>query len=68
MPDITMCMGGKCPEKEKCWRHNAKPDQYWQSYFSEVPYEKYGSCDHFYPDRRFVRDGYKELQWRDGGE
>jgi hypothetical protein len=56
MPDIAMYNGGKCPQKDKCRRFTAKPDKYWQSYFSKVPYEKYGHCDHYWPDRRFVKE------------
>jgi len=56
MPDITMCMGNKCPEKKTCYRCTATPDKYWQSYFSEVPFEKYGKCDHYMPDWRVVKE------------
>ena len=40
MPDITMCHGFECPVKEKCKRFSAKPDEHWQAYFLEPPYEK----------------------------
>ncbi len=49
MADITMCMGGKCPRKDKCWRYKAPRDEYWQSFFHEVPYEKYCECSHYWP-------------------
>lgn len=39
MPDITMCEGGNCPIKNKCYRHTAKPSEYRQSYFIDPPYE-----------------------------
>jgi hypothetical protein len=35
-PDITMCQGTNCPEKETCYRYTAKPSEY-QSYFIEPP-------------------------------
>jgi len=45
MPDITMCSGGKCPLKEKCYRHKAKPDR-MQSYFAKEPFIG-KTCEHF---------------------
>jgi hypothetical protein len=44
MPDITMCPGTDCPQKEKCYRYTAKPCEYWQSYFMKPPI-KDGKCD-----------------------
>jgi hypothetical protein len=44
MPDITMCPGTNCPQREKCYRFTAKPDEYWQSYFIDPPI-KDGKCD-----------------------
>ena len=49
MPDITMCEGGDCPAKEKCYRYRAKPNEFRQSYFVHPPY-KDGKCDHFWGD------------------
>ena len=46
MPDISMCEGGECPHKEKCYRYKAKPSEYQQTFFDEVPY-KNGKCEHF---------------------
>jgi hypothetical protein len=43
-PDITMCPGTNCPQREKCYRFTAKPDEYWQSYFIDPPI-KDGKCD-----------------------
>ncbi len=37
MPDIAMCRGEGCQQAEKCFRHMATPDTYWQSWFSETP-------------------------------
>ena len=49
MADITMCNGKECPLSYKCYRHNAKPDPYWQSYFVEAPYNKETkSCDSYW--------------------
>ena len=38
--DITLCKGGKCPKKDKCYRFKAIPDKHWQSFFKGVPYKK----------------------------
>ena len=32
MPDISMCQGRNCPQKETCYRYKATPDKYWQSW------------------------------------
>ena len=47
MPDITMCEGKDCPLKETCYRYTAKPSEYLQSYFTEIPYNKEeNKCDY----------------------
>jgi len=46
MPDCTLCEGGECPLKEQCYLYRAKPSEYRQSYFAEVPY-KDGTCEYF---------------------
>jgi len=33
MADITICTNTKCSKKDTCYTYNAKPDEYWQSYF-----------------------------------
>ena len=52
MPDITMCRGKNCPDKNTCYRFTAMPDKYWQSYFVEIPFERYGKCYHYLRDIR----------------
>lgn len=37
MPDISMCTGGVCPLRGKCYRATAKPNSY-QSYFYGTPF------------------------------
>jgi len=32
MADISMCQGGVCPIKEKCYRFTATPSMVWQAY------------------------------------
>lgn len=56
MPDITLCHGFECPVKEKCKRFSAKPDEHWQAYFLDPPYDK--------TDTSFKCDFY----WGDGAE
>lgn len=49
MPDITMCKGGECIFKQFCYRFTATPDIYYQSYFTEPPYDKKNkSCKYFW--------------------
>lgn len=56
MPDIAMCKGTDCPFKDKCYRANAKPDPYWQSWFMEVPYDKNtNSCEHYWERKNETR-------------
>jgi hypothetical protein len=47
MPDISMCKGGKCPKKGKCYRYLATPDEHWQSYIS-TPYVEGEECAYFW--------------------
>jgi len=54
MPDITMCTGGECPIRERCYRFKATPSEYRQSYFAVVPYAvvdggERGECRHYVP-------------------
>ena len=48
MPDISMCLGGKCKLKENCYRFKAKPSEYRQSYLAKPPF-KDDRCDYYYP-------------------
>jgi hypothetical protein len=49
MPDISMCKGGDCPKKQKCYRFRAVPSEHRQSYFAEVPFQPDGTCAYFAP-------------------
>lgn len=55
MADITMCNGKGCPLSYKCYRHNAKPTYFRQSYFKEPPY-KDGKCNMLWEEDRKVRN------------
>ena len=48
MPDIAMCNDYSCPQFDKCYRAQAKPSEYRQSYFGGSPRSKDG-CDYFSP-------------------
>jgi hypothetical protein len=37
MADITMCAGEGCLKKESCYRFNATPNPFRQSYFMDIP-------------------------------
>lgn len=32
MPDISMCNNSKCRKFKECYRAQAKPNEFWQSY------------------------------------
>lgn len=40
MSDISKCSGEGCPLKEECYRFTAPANEFWQSYFTTVPYDK----------------------------
>lgn len=57
MPDITMCPGGDCPKRNRCYRYKAEPNEHRQSYFSGLPIEikdngKYGDCEYYWYMRK----------------
>ncbi len=56
MPDISMCRGGDCPKKETCYRYTATPDRRWQSYFTEVIFDRDGKCNEYLADWRKVKE------------
>ncbi len=47
MPDITMCPGGDCPVKDKCYRYTANANELYQMYFVDPPY-KDGKCEYYW--------------------
>lgn len=56
MADITMCLGGDCPQKDNCYRNTATPSPYRQSYFTNKPMEvnedgKFVFCNYFWDTR-----------------
>lgn len=56
MNDITMCLGkiGNfiCPLRKKCYRFTTKRDEYYQSFFTETPYNKEKKeCKYFWNNK-----------------
>lgn len=51
MPDITMCEGTGCQQRNTCHRFLAKPDEYRQAYFVTPPVEADGTCKHYWDAR-----------------
>lgn len=47
MPDIAMCNDYSCPDFNRCYRAQAKPSEYRQSYFAESP-RKMDGCDYLW--------------------
>lgn len=48
--DITMCMGGDCPIKKLCYRHNAEIEGR-QDFFGNLPFNFVtNSCESFWKD------------------
>lgn len=45
MPDITMCASDVCCARHECYRHEAKPSEFRQSYSDFYSDEK--NCSHF---------------------
>ncbi len=58
--DITKCKGDGCPLKDKCFRHTAPANEYWQSYFVNPPY-KDNTCEYYWEN---VGDGPKTKRTR----
>ena len=48
MPDIAMCTGVDCIDKEKCYRFTAKPSTR-QSMFIGTPRAESGDCEYMLP-------------------
>ena len=48
MPDISMCMNKECLNFKVCYRAQAKPNEWRQSYADFKPDEE-GNCPYFEP-------------------
>lgn len=51
MPDISMCQGGQCQDRQQCYRFMAKPNEYRQAYANFPATIATGAkrCDDFVP-------------------
>lgn len=47
MPDISMCTGEKCKQRNVCFRYKAKANPDWQSYFVKPPLINDEECEFF---------------------
>lgn len=45
MPDITMCNNNECILNSDCYRYNAEPNPYWQSWSYFEPSGE--NCDYY---------------------
>ena len=49
MSDITKCSGKNCPLSKNCYRYTSVANDLWQSYFTEVPFNKEtNDCEYFW--------------------
>ncbi len=53
MPDISMCANERCNKKEECYRKQANPSKYWQSY-------SYHDCSESNNWKYFLKNTKKE--------
>jgi hypothetical protein len=60
MADITACSGESkdenesfsCPFKDNCYRYTCNKNPYWQSYFTEIPFDKEeGDCEYYWANK-----------------
>ena len=61
MDDITKCTGEGCPLRYDCHRYTAKDNEFRQSYFVEIPFDKkLNTCEYIWNDNSEWL--YNELQ------
>lgn len=69
MPDITMCKNSRCALNTSCYRYQATPDRYRQSYFTDlepiVNEDGDASCEYYYPYESCDHCGGVEFHRRD---
>ena len=62
MADITKCEGTDCPLKESCFRFKSKANEYWQAYFTKVPFnEESDSCEHYWEVSEDILDKMNKM-------
>lgn len=55
MPDIAMCHGQDCPQRENCWRYKAKPNGDRQAY-ADFDARRDGPCTAYWPMKKEQAD------------
>lgn len=63
MPDITMCSGDGCRIRSTCYRFNAKPCEFRQSYFVEPPVKEDGDCDYYWHRMDYLEQKEDQGGW-----
>ena len=48
MADICKCDGKGCDKREFCYRFTAMASKYRQSWFTDAPIKKDGTCDEYW--------------------
>lgn len=64
MADITMCHGTGCPWKNRCYRFMAKPNEFRQSYYTEVPgkmIDEVFYCESFWAVKEDLNKDIKDI-------
>ena len=46
-PDISMCNGDECEQKQSCYRYRATPGG-WQTYFGTPPMDSPTECEYYW--------------------
>ena len=47
MPDITMCKNDNCPISNKCYRHEAIPNEYNNQSWNNFQFSEDDGCEYF---------------------
>ena len=62
MSDITKCDGLNCPLKDTCYRHTATTNEYYQSWFMEIPLQENGTCEYYWETKHIKNEQTNKLQ------
>ena len=65
MPDITKCHAINCKKRHSCYRYISDPYHFRQSYFSESPMNKDGTCDMYWEHKPKSDDRRTETKAED---
>lgn len=49
MPDIAMCNSTECPKRYDCYRHEALPDPFMQTWGDFDEQRDGGNCEYWWP-------------------